>query len=100
MSLMGQERRIGHVRGMSAEPSTTKVGVPIGNIGSPNGPHSPARAAGARHRRGAETGRRVADLQRANFKAADTPRIPCGRSLQRRDRGAGGQGARARRPKA
>ena len=25
----GQERRIGHVRGMSAEPSTTEVGVPI-----------------------------------------------------------------------
>jgi hypothetical protein len=34
----GQERRIGHVRGMSAEPSTTEVGVPIGDIGSSNGP--------------------------------------------------------------
>jgi hypothetical protein len=28
-----QERRIGHVRGMSAEPSATEVGVPIGDIG-------------------------------------------------------------------
>jgi hypothetical protein len=35
MSATGQE--IGHVRGMSAEPSTTEVGVPIGDIGSLNG---------------------------------------------------------------
>jgi hypothetical protein len=35
MSQLGQERRIGHVRGMSAEPSTTEVGVPIGDIASP-----------------------------------------------------------------
>jgi hypothetical protein len=66
----GQERRIGHVRGMSAEPSTTEVGVPIGDIGSSNGPLSPARAAGARHRRGAATGRRVVDPQRTNFRPA------------------------------
>jgi hypothetical protein len=56
---MGQDRRIGHVGGMSAEASTTQVGVPIGDMGSSNGPHCPARAAGARHRHGAATGRDV-----------------------------------------
>jgi hypothetical protein len=43
---MGQERRIGHVRGMSAEPSQQRKSVLIGDIGSWNGPHSPARAGG------------------------------------------------------
>jgi hypothetical protein len=68
MSATGQE--IGHVRGMSAELSTTEVGVPIGDIGSSNGPRSPARAVGGRHRRGAETGRRVVDLQCAKLRPA------------------------------
>jgi hypothetical protein len=63
MSQLGQERRIGHVRGMSAEPSTMEVGLPIGDIGSSNGPHSPARAAGARHRLGTATGRRVVPIE-------------------------------------
>jgi hypothetical protein len=69
-------RRICHVRGMSAEPSTTEL--PISYIGGSNGPHSPARAAGARHRRGAATGRRVVDLQRTNFRppARRHPRHP------------------------
>jgi hypothetical protein len=85
MSGAGQERPIGHVGGMSAEPSTTEVGVPVGGLASSNGPHSPARAAGARHRRGAATGRRVVDLtaQTLSPLRADTPRIPSGRSLRR-----------------
>jgi hypothetical protein len=97
---VSQERRIGHVRGMSAEPSTTEVGVPIGDIGSSNGPHSPVR----RPARDTVVGPRPADAswtynaQTLGELRADTPRIPSARSLQRRDRGAGGQGARAQAP--
>jgi hypothetical protein len=68
---MGQEGRIGHVRSMSAEPATTEVGVPIGDIGSSNGPRSP-RATPSRGRdrptsRGPTTRKTLSQLR------ADTP---------------------------
>jgi hypothetical protein len=85
---------------MSAEPSTTEVGVPIGDIGSSNGPHSPARGSARDTVVGPEPAdaSRTYNAQTLGQLRADTPRIPGGRSLQRRDRGAGRQRARAQGP--
>jgi hypothetical protein len=81
-----KEQRIGHVRGMSAEPSTTKVGVPTAISEARTAriapPGRPARdtVVGPRP---ADTSW-VYDAQTLGQLRADAPRIPGGRSLQRR----------------